>query len=155
MKRISSILVIGIAVVMLGVCGAGAADKIKIGYMATMSGPAASLGIDILDGFKLGLIHQGDKLGGVPVEVVVGDDQLKPNVGVQVATRLVEKDKVDFFTGIVFSNVMMGVAKRPPMWRSSSGSKARFRLFRSRRGRMRALRMPRRGWKRGAEAGRC
>ena len=53
-----------------------AAEKIKIGYMATMSGPAASLGRDILDGFKLGMKHSGDKLGGLPVELVVGDDQL-------------------------------------------------------------------------------
>ncbi|MHC1724430.1 MAG: ABC transporter substrate-binding protein [Syntrophobacteraceae bacterium] len=88
-----------------------AADKIKIGYMATMSGPGASLGIDILDGFKLGIKHCGDKLGGLPVDLIVGDDQLKPEVGVQVATRMLEKDKVDLITGIVFSNVMMAIAK--------------------------------------------
>ncbi|RMF91503.1 MAG: ABC transporter substrate-binding protein [Nitrospinota bacterium] len=89
-----------------------AAEKVKIGYMATMSGPAAGLGIDILDGFKLGIEHAGGKLGGLPVDLIVGDDQLKPGVGVQVATRMIEKDKVDFITGIVFSNVMMAVAKR-------------------------------------------
>ncbi len=88
-----------------------AADAIKIGYIATMSGPGASLGTDILDGFKLGIKHCGDKLGGLPVEVIVGDDQLKPEIGVQVATRMLEKDKVDMVTGIVFSNVMMAVAK--------------------------------------------
>ena len=91
--------------------GAMAADTIKIGYMATMSGPAASLGIDILDGFKLGMDHSGGMLGGKRVDLVVGDDQLKPGIGVQVATRLIEKDKVDLITGIVFSNVMMAVAK--------------------------------------------
>lgn len=87
------------------------AGQLKIGYMATMSGPAASLGVDILDGFKLGLAHSGGKFGGQDVEIVVGDDQLKPDVGVQVATRLIERDKVDMITGIVFSNVMMAVAK--------------------------------------------
>ncbi len=87
------------------------AGTLKLGYMATMSGPAASLGVDILDGFKLGVTHRGDKLGGLDVDIIVGDDQLKPNVGVQVATRLIEKDKVDMITGIVFSNVMMAVAK--------------------------------------------
>ncbi len=90
---------------------ATAADEIKIGYMATMSGPAASLGIDILDGFKLGMAHKGGKLGGLPVELIMGDDQLKPGIGVQVANRFIEKEKVDFVTGIVFSNVMMAVAK--------------------------------------------
>ncbi|MGA7876493.1 MAG: ABC transporter substrate-binding protein [Desulfoferrobacter sp.] len=87
------------------------AEQLKVGYMATMSGPAASLGTDILDGFKLGIKHCGDKLGDLPVELVVGDDQLKPDVGVQVASRMIEKDKVDIVTGIVFSNVMMAVAK--------------------------------------------
>ncbi len=87
------------------------AEKVKIGFMATLSGPAASLGIDILDGFKLGLEHSGGKIGGLPVELITGDDQLKPGVGIQVATRMIEKDRVDFLTGIVFSNVMMAVAK--------------------------------------------
>ena len=88
-----------------------AADEVKIGYIGTLSGPAASLGTDILDGFKLGIEHSGGKLGDLPVELLTGDDQLKPGVGVQVATRMLEKDKVDFITGIVFSNVMMAVAK--------------------------------------------
>ena len=108
MKKIS------ILVICAFIClttSAMAADSIKIGYMATMSGPAASLGIDILDGFKLGMDHSGGMLGGKKVDLVVGDDQLKPGVGVQVATRLIEKDKVDLITGIVFSNVMMAVAK--------------------------------------------
>ncbi len=88
-----------------------AGDTLKIGYIATMSGPAASLGVDILDGFKLGMQHSGGGLGGLPVELVVGDDQLKPGVGVQLAARMIEKDRVDLITGIVFSNVMMAVAK--------------------------------------------
>lgn len=88
-----------------------AADEVKIGYIATLSGPAASLGTDILDGFKLGIEHSGGKLGGVPVDLIIGDDQLKPGVGVQTATRMLEKDKVDIITGIVFSNVMMAIAK--------------------------------------------
>lgn len=93
------------------VVGQPAAAAIKIGYIATMSGPAASLGQDILDGFNLGLQHAGNSLGGQPVEVIVGDDQLKPDVGLQVATRMLEKDRVDIIVGIVFSNVMMAVAK--------------------------------------------
>lgn len=107
-KRIS-IIILSLVVLSLG--QAGAADKVKIGFMATLSGPAASLGTDILDGFKLGLEHCGGTVGGLPYELVVGDDQLKPGVGIQVATRMIEKDKVDFLTGIVFSNVMMAIAK--------------------------------------------
>ena len=111
-RRLSSVL-IGLLLI-LGACcvaPATAADKIKIGYIATMSGPAASLGQDILDGFKLGMTHVGNTLGGLPVDLIVGDDQLKPDVGVQVASKMVEKDKVDFITGVVFSNVMMAIAQ--------------------------------------------
>lgn len=108
MRNIVSIFV---GTLMLFSAATAAAAPLKIGYMATLSGPAASLGVDILDGFKLGLTHSGGTFGGREVEIVVGDDQLKPNVGVQVATRLIEKDKVDLITGIVFSNVMMAVAK--------------------------------------------
>ena len=103
----------GLVLSLLLVLGTSAygAEQVKIGYIATMSGPTASLGTDILDGFKLGIKHCGDKLGGLPVELIIGDDQLKPDVGVQVANRMIEKDKVDLVTGIVFSNVMMAVAK--------------------------------------------
>ena len=107
-NRIVGLIVTGILLVSSSVF---AADKVKVGYLSTMSGPGASLGMDILDGFKLGLKHCGEKLGGLPVELIVGDDQMKPEVGVQVSTRMMEKDKVDFVTGIVFSNVMMAVAK--------------------------------------------
>ncbi|HQN17980.1 MAG TPA: ABC transporter substrate-binding protein [Syntrophobacteraceae bacterium] len=108
MKRVAVLSAIAL---MLFAAVCDAKDKLKIGYMATMSGPGASLGTDILDGFKLGIEHCGGTLGGLPVDLIVGDDQLKPEVGVEVATRMVEKDKVDFVTGIVFSNVMMAVAK--------------------------------------------
>ncbi|MGD8251746.1 MAG: ABC transporter substrate-binding protein [Desulfobacterales bacterium] len=104
-------LMVALALTLFITATAGAADTVKIGYMATMSGPAASLGVDILDGFRLGMKHKGNRLGGLPVDLIVGDDQLKPGVGIQVANRMIEKDKVDIITGIVFSNVMMAVAK--------------------------------------------
>src|SRR4030095_220478 len=110
MPRRLRIVVIGLmALIVFCVAPVTAADKIKIGYIATMSGPAASLGQHILDVFKLGMAHVGNTLGGLPVDLIVGDDQLKPDVGVQVASKMVEKDKVDFITGVVFSNVMMAI----------------------------------------------
>ncbi len=86
-----------------------AADSVKIGLLSTLSGPGAGLGIDIRDGFQLAVKLGGGKLGGLPTEVVVADDQASPDVGRQTADRLVKRDKVDFMTGIVFSNVMLAV----------------------------------------------
>lgn len=86
-----------------------AADKVKVGFISTLSGPNAALGIDIRDAFNLAVKLNGGKLGGLPAEVTVLDDQLNPDTGKQLADRLVKRDRVDFLTGIVFSNVMLAV----------------------------------------------
>jgi branched-chain amino acid transport system substrate-binding protein len=91
--------------------GASAQEKLKVGVMATLSGPAAVLGQHMRDGFQLGIRHLGGKLGGLEVEVVVVDDELKPDVGVQKVQGLLERDKVDVVVGVIFSNVMMAIAK--------------------------------------------
>jgi len=88
---------------------ARAADSVKVGFLSTLSGPGSGLGIDIRDGFNLAIKHGGGKLGGLTAEVVIADDQQNPEIGRQTAERLLKKDKVDFMTGIVFSNVMLAV----------------------------------------------
>ncbi|MGE0230340.1 MAG: ABC transporter substrate-binding protein [Flavobacteriaceae bacterium] len=96
----------------LGVAaGSAAADDLKIGMMLTLSGPAAALGKHVQDGFMLGLKEAGGKFGGVATEVIVADDELKPDVAVNKAKELAESDKVQIVVGTVFSNVMMAVAK--------------------------------------------
>lgn len=90
---------------------ANAADKIKVGFLSTLSGPGAGLGVDIRDGFNLAIKHQGGKLGGLPAEVIIADDQQKPEVAQQVTEKFLKKDKVDFMTGIVFSNIMLAVGQ--------------------------------------------
>src|SRR5688572_15372955 len=92
-----------------GTAPAFAADSVKVGFLSTLSGPGSGLGIDIRDGFNLALKHGGGKLGGLPAEVVVADDQQNPEMARQTADRLIKRDKVDFMTGIVFSNVMLAV----------------------------------------------
>jgi len=90
---------------------ASAADRLKIGFVATFSGPGGALGSELHKGFMLGVEHAGGKLGGLATEVVREDDQLKPDVGVQVTRKLIERDKVDLIAGVVFSNVMMAILK--------------------------------------------
>jgi branched-chain amino acid transport system substrate-binding protein len=84
-------------------------QKIKIGFITTLSGPAGVIGKHMKDSVELALDHLGHKMGGVPVEVVYGDDQFKPDVGVQVAEEMLKKDQVDIVSGIIWSNVMMAV----------------------------------------------
>src|SRR4030095_12819057 len=99
-----------LALAVLGAATAQAADKVKVGFISTLSGPNASIGIDIRDAFNLAIKLNGGKLGGLPVEVLVGDDALKPEQAKQLAERYLQRDKVDFITGTVFSNVVLAVA---------------------------------------------
>jgi len=90
--------------------GVNAADKVKIGFISTLSGPNAAIGGDIRDAFNLAIKLNGGKLGGLPVELLVGDDQLKPDNAKQLAERYLRLEKVDFLTGGVFSNVVVAIA---------------------------------------------
>jgi branched-chain amino acid transport system substrate-binding protein len=87
-----------------------AADRIKVGFISTLSGPNAAIGTDIRDAFNLAVKLNGGKLGGLPAEVLVTDDQLKPENAKQIAERYLRLEKVDFITGIVFSNIVLAVA---------------------------------------------
>ncbi len=97
---------------------AQAADKVKIGFLSTLSGPGAALGVDIRDGFNLGVQHSGGKLGGLPAEVIVVDDQQSPDAAKQTADRLIKRERVDFMTGVVFSNIMLAVGQ--PIFQSET-----------------------------------
>src|SRR5215472_19052598 len=87
------------------------AQELKIGIMAVLSGPQAVLGGQLRDGFMLGVKHAGGKLGGLTTTLTVQDDELKPDVAVGKAKLLVERDKVDFIVGPVFSNILLAIFK--------------------------------------------
>ncbi|MCW5661235.1 MAG: ABC transporter substrate-binding protein [Burkholderiaceae bacterium] len=97
---------IAVAAALAGGAALGA-DKVKVGFVSTLSGPSSALGIDIRDGFLLAVKLNGGKLGGLPAEVLVSDDQFKPDVAKQLFEKNVKRDKVDFMTGVVFSNIML------------------------------------------------
>jgi branched-chain amino acid transport system substrate-binding protein len=91
------------------VTAAAHAQELKIGVMAVLSGPQAVLGGQVRDGFNLGVKNAGGKLGGLPTTIIVQDDELKPDVAVGKAKQLIERDKVDFVVGPVFSNILMAI----------------------------------------------
>src|SRR5229473_3661955 len=86
-----------------------AQQKLKIGFITTLSGPPAIIGKHMKDSVELALDHLGRRVGGLESEVIYGDDQFKPDVGVQVAEEMLKKHQVDFVSGIIWSNVMMAV----------------------------------------------
>lgn len=86
-----------------------AQEKIKLGVIVTLSGPAAALGQQVRDGFALAVKDLGGKMGGRDVEVVVVDDELKPDAAVTKVKGLLERDKVDFVVGPIFSNILQAI----------------------------------------------
>jgi branched-chain amino acid transport system substrate-binding protein len=91
-----------------------AQEPIRIGLVTVLTGPQAALGQQVRDGFQLGVKQLGGKMGGRPVEVVVVDDELKPDVAVTKVRGLIEGNKVDFVVGPVFSNIL-GAIHKPVM----------------------------------------
>ncbi|MGB8623173.1 MAG: ABC transporter substrate-binding protein [Paracoccaceae bacterium] len=89
----------------LGLAGAAGAEPVKVGMITTLSGGGASLGIDTRDGFMLAV----KKSGNPDLEVIVEDDQRKPDVAVQLSDKMIQSDQVDVLTGIVWSNLAMAV----------------------------------------------
>jgi branched-chain amino acid transport system substrate-binding protein len=74
---------------------AAAADAVKIGFVGTFSGPGASMGNDMRDGFNLALDNLSRQMAGRPVEVIYEDDTQKPEVGKQKTDKLIEADRVN------------------------------------------------------------
>lgn len=95
----------------LGLCAAQAQEPLKIGVVSVLTGPQAALGQQLRDGFQLAIDQNGGKLGGVPVQVTVIDDELKPDVAVGKVRSFVEGGKVDFVVGPIFSNILGAIAK--------------------------------------------
>jgi branched-chain amino acid transport system substrate-binding protein len=84
-------------------------QKLKIGFISTFSGPQGVMGEFMKEAVEVALDHLGRKVGGLETEVIYGDDQFKPDVGLQVAEEMLKKHQVDFVSGIIWSNVMMAV----------------------------------------------
>ena len=90
---------------------AQAAGPVKIGFIATLSTPAGYIGEDERDAFNLAIQQGGGKLGGVPVELVIEDDGLKPANAKQAADRLLQSG-VRLYTGVNFERAGGGGAGR-------------------------------------------
>jgi branched-chain amino acid transport system substrate-binding protein len=103
-------MIAAVATVVL-VGSASAQDKIRIGLIYTLSGPAAALGNQSKNGFELALKHLGGKMAGKEVELFVADDELKPDVAIQKAKAMIERDNVDFVVGPIFSNILVALHK--------------------------------------------
>jgi branched-chain amino acid transport system substrate-binding protein len=100
-----------LAMLGLGLSAAQAQDHLKVGVIGTLSGPPAVLGQQMRNGFELAVKTLGGKLGGRDVDVTVADDELKPDQAVTKVKELIDRDKVDFVVGPIFSNILAAIMK--------------------------------------------
>jgi branched-chain amino acid transport system substrate-binding protein len=89
----------------LAMSGTAMAEPVKIGLITTLSGGGAGLGVDTRDGFMLAIKQSGN----TDIEVITEDDGQKPELAVQIADKMIQQEKVDILTGIVWSNLLMAV----------------------------------------------
>ena len=105
-------LAVGVAVS----ASAPAKAEFRIGFLNTLTGGAAILGKAQLYGWTLGLEHEGwrkngDKLGGVPTRIWIGDSQRKVDVGLRVVRRWLKSEKVHMVAGVIWSHILAAVQR--------------------------------------------
>jgi branched-chain amino acid transport system substrate-binding protein len=87
----------------------GAEKPYKIGSEQPLSGPAAPGGKTAVVGLQMAIdrINKSGGINGRPVEVIIQDDESKPDVGRRKVEKLLEEDKVDAHVGGFLSNICL------------------------------------------------
>ena len=99
------------ALALVGFGPVASADSVKIGFVTTLTTPAAVIGNDMVDAVNLAIEHIGGKMGELDVELIVEDDGFKPDVGKQSTDKLVKQDDVHFVAGYIWSHVLLASRK--------------------------------------------
>jgi branched-chain amino acid transport system substrate-binding protein len=102
---------------------------VKIGFIAPLSGPFATVGEDMRRGFRLYLERHEGRLGGRQINVVEVDEGAGPETGVPAVRRLITRDRVVAAAGIVNSAVALAshqsfIDARIPLVVANAGANA-------------------------------
>ena len=81
------------------------AAAIKVGVLAPLSGVYASLGTNKMNGIKMLFNEKGMKVAGRAIDLVVEDDEAKPQEGMRKARKLIEQDNTDVLLGVISSAI--------------------------------------------------
>jgi branched-chain amino acid transport system substrate-binding protein len=87
-------------------------NVVRIGVLTDMSGPAsAATGQGSVTAAQMAIDDFGGKVNGVPIELVVADSQLKPDIGAGIARKWYDSDKVDLILDVPVSAVGLAVQR--------------------------------------------
>ena len=85
-------------------------DIVKIGVLTDMNGPASTpTGQGSVTAAQMAVDDFGGTVLGKPVTVIVGDHQLKPDIGATIARRWYDVDQVDLIVDVPVSAVGLAV----------------------------------------------
>jgi len=85
-------------------------DVVKIGVLTDMNGPASTpTGQGSVTAAQMAVDDFGGKVLGKPISVIVGDHQLKPDIGASLARRWYDVDQVDLIVDVPVSAVGLAV----------------------------------------------
>ena len=102
--------IVGSAALLTLLASPAAADKVKIGFVTTLTTPVAVIGKDMRDAVDLAVEHIGGKMANLDVEIIYADDEFNSQKGKQATERLVLSDNVDIVAGYIWSNVLLASA---------------------------------------------
>jgi branched-chain amino acid transport system substrate-binding protein len=86
-----------------------AAETIKVGFMAPLSGIFAQAGKDMLEGIRLAFEQIGYQSAGRKIELIEEDSEGNPAVAQAKYRKLVAQDHIHVLTGVLLSNIGYGL----------------------------------------------
>ncbi len=95
--------------------------------MAPLTGPAAQVAKDMVDGVKMYFEENGYQLGGRKVELIIEDTQARPEVALNKLRKYIESDQVDFVAGEAFAHIALAMAPKADEYRYHDLSGGRLR----------------------------
>jgi branched-chain amino acid transport system substrate-binding protein len=99
-----------VVAVSLGAGEARAQEELRIGFIASLTGPLAQTGKDMSNGIEMYLDEVKYDFGGAKVKLIIEDDQGRPPVAVLKAEKLIRQDKVHLVVGGVLAPVGYAIA---------------------------------------------
>lgn len=107
-NRIGAVF-LGLSLAVASMGTAVASEKLKLGFITTLTGSGGIIGQHMQDAAELAMDHLDRKIGGLETEIIYGDDQQKPEIARQLASELINRERVHFMAGIIWSNIMLAV----------------------------------------------
>jgi branched-chain amino acid transport system substrate-binding protein len=90
---------------------------IKIGFLAPLTGGAAQIGRDTVNGFEMYLAEAGNQIAGRTVELIVEDTAGNPATAIAKFRKFVESDHVDMVVGEIFAHIGYALAPKAEEYR--------------------------------------